>query len=367
MSDPRALHVAFTLEQCWHRVPGGTAVAALELARALDELGVRVTGVAAWHRRPPAPEWRPSVPMRHLPLPRSALYEGWHRLRRPRVERATGATDLIHATTLAIPPRNAPLVVTMHDLAFLAQPRHFTKRGLSFFKRGLELALKDADLVLCASRATANACLGVGFDESRLRLIPLGVRHQPVTDEDITRVRGRYGLERPYVMWTGTIEPRKNLRGLVAAFALLHEDVDLVIVGPTGWNEDLSSLMTDNLDRVRALGFVPKRDLAALYAGADVFCYPSFLEGFGFPILEAMSQGTPVVTSAGTATEEIAQDAGILVDPREPRTIAEGLSRLLQDESLAKKLGSAGRDRAAQYTWERTATMTARAYEEVAA
>src|SRR5919198_1642231 len=104
-----------TLEQCWHRVPGGTATAALGLARALqDEPTVELVGVAAAHRKPPPAEWQPPIPVRHLPLPRALLYESWHVLRRPRIERI----DVIHATGLAMPPRSAPVVYTIHDLAF---------------------------------------------------------------------------------------------------------------------------------------------------------------------------------------------------------------------------------------------------------
>src|SRR3990170_2089403 len=125
MAEP--MRVAMTLEQSWHRVPGGTAVAALELARSLTQGdGLELVGVAAKHAREPDAAWRPPVPVAHLPLPRLALYEAWHRLRRPRVERATGPVDIVHATTFAIPPRSAPLVVTIHDLAFLTYPGFFT-------------------------------------------------------------------------------------------------------------------------------------------------------------------------------------------------------------------------------------------------
>ena len=185
-----ALRVAMTLEQCWHRVPGGTAVATLELARALTRLdGLDLVGVAARHARAPQAAWRSPVEVVQLPLFRLALYESWHRLRRPVVQRATGPVDLVHATAMPVPPRSAPLVLTMHDLAFLREPAHFTRRGNSFFRRGLELALRDADLVLCPSRATMDDCVESGFAEQRLRLVPHGVSIQEISDSDIGRVR----------------------------------------------------------------------------------------------------------------------------------------------------------------------------------
>ncbi len=336
------------------------------MARALAvRAEFEVVGVAALHRGPPAPPWKPPVQVRHLPLPRAALYEAWHRLRRPAVERATGTVDLVHATSIAVPPKSAALVVTIHDLAFLKDPSHFTTRGLRFFHRGLHLAREQADLVLCSSEATMRDCLEAGFAPPRLRHVPLGVDAARADPDSVDRVRRHHGLERPYVLWTGTIEPRKNLSRLLEAFGTMEADVDLVLVGPKGWKEDLDKLLTDMRERVRVLGFVPHADLAALYAGASVFCLPSLLEGFGFPVLEAMAQGTPVVTSRGTSTEELAGGAGVLVDPLDSRDIARGLIAVLADPVRAHELGDAGRARAAGYSWARTAALVAAAYREL--
>jgi glycosyltransferase involved in cell wall biosynthesis len=361
------LRVALTIEQCWHEVPGGTAVAALGMARAVEGTGsVEVVGVAAAHRARPREPWDPPFEVRHLPLPRIALYESWHRLRAPKVERATGRVDVVHATAFPTPPRSVALVLTIHDLAWLRDRSHFTPRGLSFFARGLDLALRDADLVVCPSEATRADCVAHGFAPERVRVVPLGVDVAPATEQGVAACRRRYGLDRPYVLWTGTIEPRKNLRGLIAAYRELDADVDLVLAGPPGWNEDLDSLLDDDRAGVHPLGFVPAPDLPALYAGAAVLCFPSLMEGFGFPVLEAMAQGTPVVTSAGTSTEELAAGAGVLVDPRDPSAIAAGIAEVLGDERRRDELAAAGRERAASYTWERTGRMLVEAYEEVA-
>ena len=364
MSSP-PIRVAMTLEQSWHRVPGGTAVAGIGMAAAVAaRAGVDVVGVSARHGGPPAREWTPPVPVRPLPLPRALLYETWHRLRWPRVERATGRVDVIHATSIAIPPRSAPLAVTIHDLAFLRDPSHFTPRGLRFFRRGLELARSEADVVLCPSNATLSDCAAQGIDADRLRLVPLGVDHRAASAAEQDAVRTRWDLRRPFVLWVGTIEPRKNLRGLLDAFAKVGGERDLVLAGPEGWNEDVAGLGGDD---VRLLGFVARSELAALYAAAEVLCFPSFDEGFGFPVLEAMAQGTPVVTSRGTSTEELAGGAGVLVDPRDPGSIADGLATVLDDPELAGRLGEKGKRRAAEYTWERTGAMLEDVYRELAA
>ncbi|CAN5712854.1 glycosyltransferase family 1 protein [soil metagenome] len=367
-----ALRVAVTVEQCWHRVPGGTAWSVLELVAALDRRAdVDVLGVAARHAHPPPEPWAPPVALRHLPLPRLLLYEAWHGLRWPAVERATGGIDVVHATAVAVPPSRAPLVVTVHDLAFLVDPSQATRHGNRFFRRGLALARERARLVLCPSVATRDECLAAGFGADRLRVVPWGVTAEPAAPPMVAEVCRRHGLDRPYLLFTGTVEPRKNLPRLLAAFAALgRDDIDLVLVGPEGWNEDLAALLAGlgpARAQVRALGFVPRDDLAPLYAGAAAFCYPSLREGFGLPVLEAMAQGTAVVTSLGTATEEVAGDAALLVDPLDTDAIAAALARVLHDEGLRSDLARRGAERAATYTWERTAELTVAAYREAVA
>jgi glycosyltransferase involved in cell wall biosynthesis len=362
------VRVAVTLEQCWHSVPGGTARAAIDQVAAIGALGgVELVGVAARHKHPPPEPWVPPIPVEQLPIPRLLMYEGWHHLGWPHLEDATGPVDVIHATGVAVPPRTVPLVVTVHDLAVLHDPSTFTRRGISFMRRAIDLTRERADLVLCSSRATLDDCVANGFDADRLRLVPLGVRTEPASVADVERVRERYDLPERYLVFVGTREPRKNLAGLLAAYARLDRsgDLGLVLVGPEGWGEHGADRAP--LRGVSSLGFVPLVDLAPLYAGAAVSCYPSLLEGFGLPVLEAMAQGTPVVTSTGTATEELVADGGgVAVDPRDTTAIAGAITTLLDDPHLARAMGERGREVAASYTWERTARLTVEAYREVA-
>lgn len=361
MSPP--LHVAITLEQFWHRVPGGTATAVWELTRALDERDLEMTGVSAWHKQRVPHRFRLDTPIEWLPLPRTLLYESWHRLRKPKVEVATGRVDVIHATTLAIPPKTAPLVVTVHDLAFVHSPEHFTDRGNRFFERGLELAITDADVVVCPSEATAADCRSNGFGADRVKVVPWGVSGVRATEAEIERALRRLELDAPYLLWTGTVEPRKNLPRLVEAFLSMDTDLTLVLAGPKGWNEDLGTLIAQGGKRIRALGFVEPDDLRALYAGARAFCYPSLFEGFGLPVAEAMAQGTPVVTSRGTATEEAAGGAAVLVDPRDPDSIAGGIAEALRSGDTLRDASLA---RAADLTWAACAERMHAIYAETA-
>ncbi len=353
-----AVRVAYTLEQCWHRVPGGTAVAALEVAGALrDHPDLRLRGVTALHRHPAPAPWTPPIPTRALPLPRPALYDAWLRLRTPPVQLATGPVDVIHATTIVVPPHTAPLVVTIHDLAFLHEPEHFTARGGRVFRRGLDLVRRRADLVLASSLATQADCGAAGIPAERIRHVPLGVTVRPADPA----ARRRFGLDRPYLLFVGTLEPRKNLTRLVEALGRLdgeHRDLLLAVAGLDGWGDAAPPAS----DRVRLLGFVTDAERDALYAGAAAFVYPSLREGFGLPVAEAMAHGTPVVTSLGTSTEEVAGGAAVLVDPTDVDGITYGIEQALADRD---RLVAAGRIRAAELTWARTAEATLAAYREL--
>jgi glycosyltransferase involved in cell wall biosynthesis len=365
------LRVAVTLEQCWHRVPGGVARSALASVRALQRghAELDLVGVAARHRSMPPAPWIPTIPVRRLALPRPALYEAWHRFRRPPVEVATGPVDVIHATGMAVPPRSAPVVVTVHDLAFLRSPEMFTRRGVDFFRRSIELATAEADLVVCPSQLVVDDCVAHGFDADRMRLVPWGVDAVVASEPQVAAVRRRLGLDRPYVLWLGTVQPRKNVETLLRAFALVDTDAVLVLAGPTGWNTDLAPLVDRLGPRARSIGFVNEDDKAALYAGAELFCLPSREEGFGLPLLEAMAQGTPVVTSRATSMAEIVGDdpeAGLLVDTDDDAALAAALQQVLDDDHLRKALGAGARRRAATLTWSVTADRLAAVYREAA-
>ncbi|MDO8361710.1 MAG: glycosyltransferase family 1 protein [Actinomycetota bacterium] len=354
------MRVAYTLEQCWQRVPGGTGVAALRVAEALGPHNdVRLVGVAGRHRRLPPEPWVPDIPVAHLPLAAPWLYESWLRFQWPKVEMATGKVDIAHATTLIPCATDAQLVVTLHDLAFLHSPQHFTRHGVRVFRRSLQQIKARADLVLCCSQATMDDCVAAGIGDDRLRLVPLGVETARADATEVERVRALYQLPQEYLLFVGTVEPRKNLKGLVAALEHLPDAPLLVVAGADGWGDAGG----EPHEGVTFLGFVPSEVLAGLYGGASVFCYPSEREGYGLPVLEAMAQGTPVVTSRGTATEETAGNAAVLVDPMDPADIARGIE---EAGRRRKELQAKGLARVQRRSWASTAALTAAAYRELA-
>jgi glycosyltransferase involved in cell wall biosynthesis len=361
------MRVAVTVEQSWHRVPGGIAASTVELLRALVERGdVELVGVAARHREPPPSDLVPPVPVRHFPLSRRLLYETWQWARRPLIERATGAVDVVHDMGYVVPPSTAPLVATIHDLLFKRYPEHYPWHTRIVLERGFALARRHARLVVCPSEATMRDCRAAGIGPERLRMIPWGVRPVDVGPGS-SGAHARYGLARPYVLFVGTVEPRKNLRRVMAAFDRLgRRDLELVLVGPRGWKEEPADPSVTPRAGVRWLGSVPRADLPPLYAGARVVVYPSLAEGFGLPVLEAMAAGAPVVTSLGTSMAEVADGAALLVDPLSVEAISDGVERILDDRRLEEDLRSRARARAAAFTWERSAALVASVYAEAA-
>lgn len=333
-------------------------MSAVEVAKRLTiDDGVELIGVAGRHSGPAVAGFEPPIEVQMLPIGRPYLYRSWVWANWPKVESRVEC-DLVHSTTIIPPATKRPLVVTVHDLAFLRNPEHFSARANRMFRRSMDLVRERAALVLCSSRATLDDCTVAGFDEMRLRHVPLGVAAAPVTDADRARVAATYELPETFVLFVGTLEPRKNLARLVEALALRGDMPPLVVAGMEGWGDWQPTHAHD----VRFLGFVPAHNLPAIFEAATVFAFPSLWEGYGLPVIEAMSYGTPVVTSRGTSTEEVAGGAAVLVDPLDVDSIADGIERALADTA---SLAAAGLRRAAECTWEATAAATATAYREV--
>jgi glycosyltransferase involved in cell wall biosynthesis len=359
-SSVQPIRVAYTLEQCWHPSPGGTARAALRIAGALEaDPEVEIHQVAGRHALTPTADFRPTGKVAMLPLARPWLYETWTRLNWPKVESVIGPIDVAHATGLVPCGTAAPLVVTLHDLAFVHDPDKFSSHGVRVMMRSLEVIKRRADRILCPSQATIDDCIDAGIDATKLRLVPLGVDGRVATPFAVERVKRNYQLPDDFVLFVGTIEPRKNLARLVAAMATRSPDQLLVVAGAPGWGDAAPPAGTPN---VRFLGYVPDADLGPLYGAATVFAYPSEREGFGLPIAEAMLQGTPVVTSSGTSTAEVAAGAAVRVDPHDVRSIADGID---EANDRSAELSGLGVQRAGELSWTVAAERTRDVYREL--
>lgn len=367
------MRIAVFADQLYYRQPGGIGtylrhlVPGIAAALPADELILPHHGPEDAQPFPGLP----NVSARHLPGRRDVTGVMWHTAQRPRLERYLGKLDLVHAPSLVYPPSRAPLVATVHDLGVVKLPVSFPTQWRLFHRRGLSLILEKAGIIVSVSRHTARELrVLAGRGDPRIRVIPQGVDEPPpLADGEMERVLAEHGLEPWYLLFVGTIEPRKNLSRLVQAYASLEEAErravgPLVLAGPQGWlgRWELSRVLSQR--GVRWLGYLPREELEAIFRGAGIFVYPSLYEGFGLPVLEAMARGVPVITSRTSAMLEVAEGAALLVDPTDVMDIRKALRRLAGDGDLRAELAELGKERAAQYPWSRTIELTVEVYRE---
>ena len=284
--------------------------------------------------------------------------------------------DVFHSP-LGLPLLCRPAgVTTIHDLCFLTHRATFTRRMWLYFRIFLPLSVRRARIVLTVSQTSRQALIDLMHVEpEKIRVIPNGVADgfQPPTDEArLCRVRARYALPPAFILYVGTLEPRKNVLRLLhacqrlwSAGAVPHK---LVIAGRQGWlfRDVLDFVREAGLhDRVVFTGYVAPADLPALYATATLLVYPSLCEGFGLPPLEAMACGTPVVGSNCSALPEILGEAARLVDPLDVSTLAETIRSVLGDDRLRETLRTRGLERARRYRWETSARQTLELYAQL--
>ena len=279
-----------------------------------------------------------------------------------------------HSVQLGLPAlRHFRAVLTIHDLAPLRWPEHYLRLPHARVGHAAQYALaRRADAIIAVSEATKRDIVErLRVPESRIRVIPEAVDTAfvpPPRERALARVRDRFKVSTPYVLYVGQFDPRKNMDGLMSAFAgaaARHPELRLVVAGDLG---KLAPFLYEALDRGRAprdrvvlAGHVSDADLAALYAGAECLLHAAFLEGFGLTALESLSAGTPVVAFRAGAVEEVVGGAGVLVEDR-PDALADGLLRYLGDDALRGRLRSLARARAATFSWDRAAEATLALY-----
>jgi len=382
------MRLALNLEQLLHRPPGGIGRYTAELARLLpgpDPDGgerIEVLPFVARHRRSEIrtalgafglADLEPVV----LLLPRPVLYDTWNVFGEPplgMLHPSLRDLDLVHAPSLAVPPRSgARLIVTAHDAATLVAPQTYPRRGRAFHRRGFAATARRADLVIAPTNAAAEEILArTAIGPDRIRIVPHGVSQRRVSQGVVDAIRATLGLgDEPYVLWVGTLEPRKNLPLLLEAFrAVVRAGLPerLVIVGPDGWRggpRAVAAAAEDLGDRVQFTGAIRADRLTALYRGASTFAFPSIHEGFGLPVLEAMAQGVPVICSDIPVLREVGGAAARFVSPTDVGAWGETLVGLLGDEPERARMAAASRDWASEFTWERCIRRTRVCYQEV--
>jgi glycosyltransferase involved in cell wall biosynthesis len=353
--------------------------------------------LAAFARRAPADlEWT-LLRLRNFPAAEPGLLLPAHddiataRPRRPElsmlaldplllsVELSGRGIDVYHSTQLSLPARRGfAAVITVHDVAPLIWPGHYLRLPYSRIGHAWQYALaRRADAVIAVSEATKRDVVErLHVAEERVTVVPEAVdsAFDPPSPEDGRRVaRARFAVPDRYVLYVGQFDPRKNMRGLLRAFASAAErdkDLRLVIVGDLGkLASHLRAALASEVvprERVVITGFVDDATLAALYAGAECLLHPALLEGFGLTALEALAAGTPVVGYAGGAVAEVVGDAGLLVPSGDQDALGMALTRFLEDGAFSASLRARARPRASAFSWDRAADETLAVYRKVA-
>jgi glycosyltransferase involved in cell wall biosynthesis len=294
----------------------------------------------------------------------------WEQFLAPLILRQQRA-DLFHGTLNVVPLAcPVPSVVTIHDLAFIRFPYTFRSYNRTYLDLATRVSVRRATRILAVSEHTRREVVGLlGVPAERVVVTPNAARvhFHPPAAEALAAFRTRHSLPEQFVLYVGTLEPRKNLTTLLDAYAQIARQsaVPLLVGGGKGWMYDAVFARLEALglrDRVHFVGYLDEEELPLWYAAARLFVFPSLYEGFGMPPLEAMACGTPVVTSNSSSLPEVVGDAGLMVAPMDVDALADAIMRLLSDEALHADLRERGLRRAQQFAWHTTAERTRDAY-----
>ncbi len=310
----------------------------------------------------------------HFPTINPRVRIPWEQLLAPLLLRRSGA-DLFHGVHSVVPVScPVPSVVTVHDLAFIRFPQTFRAYNRIYLDVATRLSVRRAARILVVSEHTRREVIGLlGVAPERVVVTPNAVREhfRPPDPAVLETFRARKGLPEHFVLYVGTLEPRKNLTTLLEAYAEVaqRQAAPLLVGGGKGWLYDAVFQRLEALglrERVRFVGYLDEAELPLWYAAATVFVFPSIYEGFGMPPLEAMACGTPVVASNTSSLPEVVGDAGLTVSPYDPAALAEAISRLLDDADLRQELRERGLRQVRAFSWRVTAERTLAAYEAAA-
>lgn len=333
----------------------------------------------AWRKVTPDFSWidhYPNVTLKTFRFPNKLLNLALWYLNFPKLDRLLGGTDVFFLPNLNFiaVSNETRLVLTAHDLSFELFPETFSwKQRLWHFLVNFRRLTKRADRIIAVSQSTKNDLMEeYRVPEEKIVVVPSGIdrrfRQMDRNDPELLRVKEKYHLPYRFILYLGTFEPRKNIAALIRGYGALlssgsevFEKYDLVLAGTAGWKcADMFAerTMSPYQGRILLPGFIADEDKVALYNLASVFVYPSFYEGFGFPPLEAMACGVPVVTSHSAALPEVVGAAGLMIDPYQPEELYRALQAVLTDQELVQSLTERGLIQSAVFSWERAASAT---------
>jgi glycosyltransferase involved in cell wall biosynthesis len=301
--------------------------------------------------------------------PRIAILQFINKIYKPAIELAVPRADIFHASNqIHAIPRSMALTGTIYDMTCMLMPEFHTPANVRAESRHYDRVFKRAQgLIAISQSAKDDAVRLLNLNPDKVRVIYPGIPDRYFHAEPDTT---KYKLAKPFILFVGTVEPRKNVDTLLDAWLQLPASTrdahELVFVGPVGWAGNATvNRLRSGIQGVDVLGYVPETDLPGLTAAATAFAYPSFYEGFGFPIAQAMAAGVPVITSNVSSMPEVAGDAGIVIDPHSASDLAAAMERLLASPALRVQMGRKGRELAARFTWKNSAEQSAEFFSRV--
>lgn len=339
--------------------------ALLDALTAVDEIDVAAFGLTGRNVQALDAALPTGVHHNARPMPAALLTRLWTMANEPKLDRWMDAGNVVHGTNFVVPPtRNAARIVTVHDLTSVRFPQLTTPASRRYPDLVRKAVATGAHVHTLSTSASEDVQELLGVPAERVHVIPPGLATVPAT-ASVTP-------SSPYVFAIGTIEPRKDYPTLVEAFDILaqqHDDVQLLIAGERGWGADAFDRAISNAkhaQRIRVLGRISADQYDHLLRGASVLAYPSLYEGFGYPPLEAMRVGVPVVATNVASLPETCGDAAVLVEPRKPDVFADALERVLNDNELREELVTRGKARVSSLRWAEAASQFVALYKELA-
>lgn len=290
-------------------------------------------------------------------------------------------SDIYHFFNFIVPPRiKGKVITTIHDMTYELYPETMHKNNLKRIKDDIEYSVNRADKIITVSESSKKDIMKfLNVDESKIEVVYNGVEYdrfnKSYSEEEKSKVREKYDLPENYILYMGTLEPRKNIESIIEAFALfkeensfINENIKLVIAGKKGWLFESIFNLVDKLnlkDEVIFTDYVDEADKPLIYNMAGLFLFPSLYEGFGIPVLEAMASSVPVITSNVSSLPEVAGDAAILAAPKDIEAIAKYMNEILRNKELKNDLVKKGHAQAKKFTWEASAEKTYNIYKEL--
>jgi glycosyltransferase involved in cell wall biosynthesis len=309
-----------------------------------------------------------------LPVTLTSLLAKFPNFVLPYFEKSLNSPDIVHGTDhFVYPCRHSLRVMTIHDLTFIKYPNYATSIVKSYSNR-VKQCLKWTDLIITFSQNTKKDIVSfLNFNPDRIFVTPQASRYSPnyLSPERLEQLKkeNQYDFDRPYILFVSKLEPRKNILTLIEAFNSLKKNYkiehQLILIGQKGWKYEpiINAIATSpHTDSIHHLDYLSDELVALFYSQADVFVYPSYYEGFGLPVLEAMTLGAPVITSNTSSLPEVAGDAAIPIDPHDSSELAGAILKVISNSQLRQNLIEKGKERAKLFSWEKTAIETLKAY-----